>query len=74
MKMEKIKINSIPAIIWGKKSSKVFIAVHANMSNKEDTVIQIPKGTERFGTSNLKLLPFSAIHFSKIKKRLKKIK
>ena len=41
MKTEKIKINNIPAIIWGKKSCKVFIAVHGNMSNKEDKVIQI---------------------------------
>lgn len=41
MKKERININNIPSIIWGKKSSKVFIAVHGNMSNKEDTVIQI---------------------------------
>ena len=41
MKIEKIKINSIPSIIWGEKSSKVFIAIHGNMSNKEDEVIKI---------------------------------
>ncbi|MFS0783441.1 alpha/beta hydrolase [Bacillus sp. 1P06AnD] len=35
------KINNIPAILWGEKSKKVFIAVHGNMSNKEDIVIQI---------------------------------
>ena len=34
MKIERIKINNIPAIIWGEKSSKVFIAIHGNMSNK----------------------------------------
>ena len=41
MKIERIKINNIPSIIWGEKSSKVFIAVHGNMSNKEDEVIKI---------------------------------
>ena len=41
MKKERIKINNIPTIIWGEKSSKVFIAVHGNMSNKEDEVIRI---------------------------------
>ena len=41
MKKEKIEINTIPSIIWGEKSKKVFIAVHGNMSNKEDEVIKI---------------------------------
>ena len=41
MKIERIKINDIPSIIWGEKSSKVYIAVHGNMSNKEDQVIKI---------------------------------
>lgn len=41
MKIERIKINNIPSIIWGEKSKKVFIAVHGNMSNKEDEVIKI---------------------------------
>ncbi|EEM95846.1 Alpha/beta hydrolase [Bacillus thuringiensis IBL 200] len=35
------KISNIPAVLWGEKSEKVFIAVHGNMSNKEDAVIQI---------------------------------
>ena len=39
MNKERINIDSIPAIIWGEKSKKVFIAVHGNMSNKEDEVI-----------------------------------
>lgn len=49
---EKFKINNIPAVLWGEKSEKLFIAVHGNMSNKEDTVIQllaeeaIPKGCQ----------------------------
>ena len=41
MKTERIKINDIPSIIWGEKSRKVYIAVHGNMSNKEDQVIKI---------------------------------
>lgn len=36
MKIEKTKINEIPSIVWEEKSSKVFIAVHGNMSNKEN--------------------------------------
>ena len=40
MKIERIKINNIPSIIWGEKSKKVFIAVHGNMSNKKDEVIK----------------------------------
>ena len=38
---KRIKINDIPSIIWGEKNNKVFIAVHGNMSNKEDEVIKI---------------------------------
>lgn len=41
MKIEKVKINHIPSIIWGEKSQKVFIAIHGNMSYKEDQVIKI---------------------------------
>lgn len=33
-------ISNIPAVLRGDRSEKVFIAVHGNMSNKEDTVIQ----------------------------------
>lgn len=39
--LERININNIPSIVWGEKSNKVFIAVHGNMSNKEDEVIKI---------------------------------
>ena len=31
----------IPAVLWGEASSKLLIAVHGNLSNKEDTVISI---------------------------------
>ena len=35
------KIENIPAILWGESSENIFIAVHGNMSNKEDDIIQI---------------------------------
>ena len=41
MKTKKIKIDNIPSIIWGENSGKVFIAIHGNMSNKEDEIIKI---------------------------------
>lgn len=34
-------IDNIPAILWGENSNKIFIAIHGNMSNKEDDVIKI---------------------------------
>ncbi len=36
-----IKINNIPALLWGEKSNELFIAVHGNLSHKEDTVIEL---------------------------------
>lgn len=41
MLKDNFKISNIPAVLWGAKSEKIFIAVHGNMSNKEDAVIQI---------------------------------
>ncbi|EJR17320.1 alpha/beta hydrolase [Bacillus cereus group sp. WSBC 10925] len=41
MLKDNFNINNIPTVLWGDKSEKVFIAVHGNMSNKEDAVIQI---------------------------------
>jgi len=41
MKTKRMNINNIPSLIWGEESRKVFIAVHGNMSNKEDEVIKI---------------------------------
>ena len=41
MKKENLKIDSILAVLWGKKSEKIFIAVHGNMSDKEDKVIKL---------------------------------
>ena len=40
MLKDNFNISSIPAVLWGDRSEKVFIAVHGNMSNKEDTVIR----------------------------------
>lgn len=39
--MKKIKINEIPAIIWGEEAEKVIIAVHGNLSHKEDIPIKL---------------------------------
>lgn len=41
MKRENFKIGHIPAVLWGKKSDKLFIAIHGNMSHKEDPVIEL---------------------------------
>lgn len=38
---QNLKIENIPAILWGGKSDKLFLAVHGNMSNKADDVISI---------------------------------
>ncbi len=35
------KIKNISAVLWGDDSENIFIAVHGNMSNKEDKVIDI---------------------------------
>ena len=35
------QIENIPAVLWGNKSDKLFIAVHGNMSNKADSSIVI---------------------------------
>jgi len=41
MNKKKLIIDSIPSILWGGESEKLFIAVHGNMSNKEDDVIAL---------------------------------
>lgn len=38
---QKLKIEDIPAILWGDRSDKLFVVVHGNMSNKEDDFIGI---------------------------------
>lgn len=37
---KRFHIDKIPAILWGEESNKVVIAVHGNMSNKEDVSIE----------------------------------
>lgn len=34
-------IGAIPALLWGEKSKKLMIAVHGNLSHKEDVVIHL---------------------------------
>lgn len=41
MNIKKTIIGNIPLLIWGEKKKKVYIAIHGNMSNKEDNVIKI---------------------------------
>ena len=36
-----LAIRGIPAILWGESSDKLFIAIHGNMSKKDDDVIVI---------------------------------
>lgn len=45
---QNLKIENIPAILWGNKSDKLFIAVHGNKSNKADDsmVILAEEATE----------------------------
>lgn len=38
---QKLRIENIPAILWGEKSDKLFVVVHGNLSNKEDDGIVI---------------------------------
>ena len=41
MQKQILKIKNIPAILWGQPSKNLIIAVHGNMSNKADILIQI---------------------------------
>lgn len=41
MLKEKFKIDGIPAVLWGEPGSSLILAVHGNMSNKEDIPIQM---------------------------------
>lgn len=38
---QNLKIEKIPAILWGNKSDKLFIVVHGDKSNKEDNLIVV---------------------------------
>ena len=39
MMTKNFKIENIPAILWGEKSPKLFVAIHGNMSSKSDIPI-----------------------------------
>ena len=41
MYKQEFLIDTIPSVLWGEASGKLFIAVHGNMSHKEDEVIAI---------------------------------
>lgn len=41
IKTQKILIDQIPAVVWAEPFDRVFLAVHGNLSNKEDTVIRL---------------------------------
>lgn len=41
MKTNSVKIENIPAVIWGNQSEHIIIAIHGNMSNKSDVPIEI---------------------------------
>lgn len=41
MTKKHFKIKNIPAVLWGNSSKNIFIAIHGNMSHKEDEAIEI---------------------------------
>ncbi len=41
MNRKNISIDNIPAVLWGEKCTKLFIAVHGNLSSKSDVPIAI---------------------------------
>jgi alpha-beta hydrolase superfamily lysophospholipase len=50
MKKQDFKLKGIPAVLWGDKSDKIFIAVHGNMSNKTDNIIaEFAKTASEYG-------------------------
>ena len=53
---QNLLIENIPAIIWGKKSNKMIVAVHGNMSNKND--IQIAMLAEEASMLGYQVLSF----------------
>jgi pimeloyl-ACP methyl ester carboxylesterase len=73
MKKEYIKINTIPAIIWGEPSKNVYVAIHGQGGNKEEAKllygivapnaqvisIDLPKHGER--TDAVNFLPWEVI-------------
>lgn len=62
MTVNKIKINDIPAIVWGEKSDKVYLFVHGKMSSKESAEAFAEIAEE--GAVGKQIAPSSAIPFS----------
>ena len=56
MLKQKLKIKEIPAVIWGESKENIFIAVHGNMSHKEDDIIV--KFAEKAVDSGYQVLSF----------------
>jgi alpha-beta hydrolase superfamily lysophospholipase len=44
MIIQHLKIENIPAVLWGEETGKLFIAIHGDQSHKTDTVIQMFAG------------------------------
>lgn len=44
MRKERFKIGRIPAVLWGDPAERLIIAVHGNMSDKEDVPIEMLAG------------------------------
>ena len=53
---KKLIIEGSPAVLWGKDSNKIFMAVHGNMSHKEDDIIV--KFAEKAVNSGYQVLSF----------------
>lgn len=56
MRKEKLLIKDISVMIWGENSDKVIIAIHGNMSNKKDKVIEIL--AEKYTQKGYQILSF----------------
>ena len=56
MRTLQFRLGAIPAVVWGAPSDTVYLAVHGNLSNKEDTVIRML--AERLNTKGIQLLSF----------------
>lgn len=56
MNIQRLQLGAVPAVVWGAPSDTVYLAVHGNLSNKEDIVIRML--AERLADSGIQLLSF----------------
>ena len=56
MNIQRLQLGAVPAVVWGAPGDTVYLAVHGNLSNKEDTVIRML--AERLTDSGIQLLSF----------------